>query len=364
MTCFEKDEYYSACSKACLEEDWSCKALGNRTKTETHCGWAGESCASTGMCCNTGFVCAVKDEHFTGCVQIFKMTSFGKVKVPLPPDWPAEPKMLGAGQLEYQMPAAAPGQGSGTSLYCFMAYMPNTYEQRLMEIARANNASIFACDRYDVFNTWASGSQTWDSKETTVNNIDVFLNVWMKVKESGKCWEFDWTVKVDPDALIIPWRLKGHLGFLNAPKKHPIYVKNNNLNASIGNNGFLGAVEVFTREALELYFDWWEKCRDTIGTNGGEDGFMKGCMDAIGVGYMVDGLMFKPNNDPALCKNQQYAAYHPLKIDENYQCCVDVIKGVGHEIEYGHCSMPDGWENAIWPGCPGGNCREPRWYGR
>jgi hypothetical protein len=316
------------------------------------------------MCCNTGFVCAVRDKYFTGCVQVFKMTAFGKEKVPLPPGWPQKPKYLGAGQLEYQMPQAGPGDKIGTSLYCFMAYMPNTYEQRLMEIAKANKASIFECDEYDVFNTWASGSQTWETKETTLNNIDVFLNVWMKVQEAGHLWAHDWTVKVDPDALIVPWRLKYHLGALNAPSKHAIYVKNNALNASLGNNGFLGAVEVFTREALELYFDWWKKCGDTIGTNGGEDGFMKGCMDAMGVGYMVDGGMFKPDDDPALCRKQNYAAYHPMKNDENYQCCVDMIKGGGHVTEWGHCKdlAPD-WMNKVWPDCQGGNCREPRWYG-
>merc|ERR1712060_1032672 len=155
------------------------------------------------------------------------------------------------------MPPAAKGQGMGTSLYCFMAYLPGSYEERLMEIARENSASIFACDAHDLFHTWQSNMAHWDSNAVTLSNIDVFIDVWKHVKEKDRLWKYDWTVKVDPDCLIVPQRLKWHLGALNVAKHVPVYVKNNMLNASVGNAGFLGAVEVFSREALELYYDWW-----------------------------------------------------------------------------------------------------------
>jgi len=371
MTCFEKDQYYASCSKECGEDPkdekgWSCKKLGNRTKTQTHCAWAGESCAAEGMCCNQGFICAVKDQYFTGCYQNFKKTSFKKIQLPPPPGWPADPKFVGGGQYEYEVQKAGPDQEKmGTSLYCFMAYLPGSYEERLMEIAKANYASVFACDEHDLFHTWQSGTATWDTQAATLTNIDVFIDVWQHVKEMGNLWKYDWTVKVDPDCLLVPQRLKWHLGALNAPVKQAIYVKNNNLNASIGNAGFLGAVEVFSREALELYFDWYPKCKSTMGNSGGEDGWMKGCMDALGVGYIVDGFMFKPDNDPRVCKDGKYAAYHPLKIQENYQCCIDVVNGGDHNIEWGQCKdLNPQWANKIWPNCADGKCMEPRWNGR
>jgi hypothetical protein len=372
MTCYKKDKYFSTCSKACAQEKgWECTALGNRTKTQTHCSWAGEDCSKTGMCCNTGFQCYKKDEYFSGCVQTYKMdvemdkngsAHLKKVKVPMPEGWPEDAEFIGGGQEEYQMPMAAEGEALGTSLYCALAYLPGSYEEKLMELARANSASVFACDGYDLFKTWQSANVGWTSGETTLENTDVFVNVWEEIKKAGKLWSYDWTVKVDPDALLVPQRLKWHLEALKAPKNSPIYVKNNDLDAGQGNNGFLGAVEVFSREAMELYYDWWPKCLETLGTSSGEDGFMKGCMDAMGVGFVLDGGMFKPDDNVAICKQGKWAAYHPLKDQKEYQCCIDIVYfGVNHEDSYGKCTdMADDWAQKTWPGA-GPEGVEPRW---
>lgn len=371
MTCFQKDKNFASCSKTCDKEDgWNCKKLGNRTKTQSHCSWAGKDCSTTGMCCNTGFECRVKDDTFTGCVQTFKMMvldgKLQKIHLELEDQgFPADSKFIGGGQMEYEMPKANEGEELGTSLYCVMAYLPDSYEQRLMELAEANYASVFACDGHDIFKTWQTGSVTWGSKETTLQNTDVFVDVWNQVKKAGNLWGYDWTVKVDPDCLIVPQRLKWHLEALKPQKGAPIYVKNNNLNASQGNNGFLGAVEVFTREALELYYDWWPQCEETLGVDSGEDGFMKGCMDAMGVGYIVDGGMFKPDDNVELCKDGVWAAYHPLKDQKEYQCCIDIAYfGEQRKTAYGKCKdMPDNWANKTWPGA-GADGVEPRWRAR
>mmetsp|Transcript_12828 Transcript_12828/g.36946 ORF Transcript_12828/g.36946 Transcript_12828/m.36946 type:complete len:625 (-) Transcript_12828:169-2043(-) len=362
MTCYEKDRFFATCTKLCDGEDWSCKELGNRTKTQTNCAWAGNDCSSQGLCCNQGFICAKKDKYFTGCIQTFEQTATKKVKIPPPAGWPAEPEFVGGGQYEYEVAPAPKGQEMGTTLYCFMAYLPNSYEQRLVEIARASYASAFACDEHDLFHTWQSTRTKWDSNASTLTNIDVFIDVWNHVKESGKLWKYDWTVKVDPDCVLVPQRLKWHLASLRAPSKTPVYIKNTNLSSNIANGGFLGAVEVFSREALELYFDWWPKCQETIGTKGGEDGFMKRCMDALGVGFMTDGGMFVPDNDPRRCRDTSKAAYHPVKLQENYQCCVDIVNGGKHFIEWGYCKdLPSNWTSKVWPDCQNDACRQPVW---
>jgi len=365
MTCFRKDKNYASCAKSCSEEDgWECTKLGNRTKTDPGCSWAGLECSETGMCCNVGFQCMVRDEYFTGCAQTFKMVADGvslkKIKVGLPEGWPADPKFVGGGQQEYEMHKADEGDELGTDLYCFMAYLPSSYEEGLMEMAKANSASIFACDAYDVFKTWQSSYVGWATEETTLQNTDVFVNVWNEVKNTGRLWSHSWTVKVDPDCLLVPQRLKWHLEALDVPKAQPVYVKNNDLNASQGNNGFLGAVEIFSREALELYYDWWPQCQDSLGVDSGEDGFMKGCMDALGVGYVVDGGGFKPDDDVALCKQGKWMAYHPMKDQKNFQCCIDIINGIDHKTEWGHCEMTDDWATKTWPDA-GPEGQEPRW---
>jgi hypothetical protein len=319
------------------------------------------------MCCNVGFECMVKDKNFMGCVQTFKMTAvkgeLKKIQMDMPEGWPADAKFIGGGQLEYEvMPSG--GEELGTDMYCFMAYLPDSYEQRLMELARANKASIYACEAQDVFETWQSGMVSWATEETTLQNTDVFINVWNQVKEKGRLWSHSWTVKVDPDCVLVPIRLKWHLDALKVPKAQAVYVKNNALNASQGNNGFLGAVEVFSREALELYYDWWPNCKEALGLDSGEDGFMKGCMDALGVGYVVDGGMFKPDDNVALCKKGVWAAYHPVKDQKNFQCCIDILNGEERTTEWGKCEdMPDNWANRTWPGA-GPEGVEPRWQKR
>jgi len=257
------------------------------------------------------------------------------------------------------------------TLYCVMAYLPGSYEERLMEIQRANNAGVFACDAHDLFNTWRSAPAEWDKNVTnvtgrpvTLSNVDVFINVWENVMMVKRLWGYDFTVKVDPDCLIVPQRLKQHLAALHLPRRQPIYVKNSLLNESSGSAAFLGAVEVFSREALEVYNDWYPKCKATIHLEvGNEDVFMKGCMDAVGVGYMTDSLMLKPDVDPAICKNGDYAAYHPLKIQENMQCCIDEVNGRGHSMQWGQCEdLNDDWVRKVWPACDdAGDCRKPFW---
>merc|ERR1712061_908883 len=61
------------------------------------------------------------------------------------------------------------------------------------------------------------------------------------------------------DCVFLPERLRDHLSGLRPPKDTPIYVKNNHLEG-LGNSGFLGAIEVFSREAMKRYMDSADEC--------------------------------------------------------------------------------------------------------
>lgn len=348
MTCWKKDDHWSSCGKFCDGEGWNCTAVGNRTKLPLSCTWSGQECSETKLCCNIGFTCAVKDDNYAGCTQTVKKSTWFSQKVPIPAGWKGT--VLGGGQKEYAQQGVDPkgGNVAGTRLYCFMAVLPKSPEVPLMEVAKANNASVFGCDGHGVFNSWADKSAEWDTGESTLINTDVFLNVFEQVKQAGEWFKYDWIVKVDPDAVLIPWRLKWHIQALHPPRDTPIYLKNNHMDPGLGNNGFLGAVEVFSKTALELYFDNWEGCKSSLGLSAGEDGFFKGCMDAMGVGYMTDGNMFQPDYDPAICRKQDRAAFHPLKKPDAWQCCWDIIKGKKRPVAYAHCTMPAGWDRRIW----------------
>jgi hypothetical protein len=218
-----------------------------------------------------------------------------------------------------------------------MAFLPDSAEVKLVDMARNLNASIFGCDKHQLFHSWQSTSAGWDTGTSTLQNTDVFINVWLQIQTDGTYKKYDWTVKVDPDAVLVPGRLQAHIRALRAPPDTPIYLKNNGMDKGLGNNGFLGAIEVFSQRALDIYFDNWQGCKDTLGLATGEDGFLKGCMDAMGIGFMLDRDMFFPDKSAGACTNQGRAGFHPIKEAWDWQCCWDMVMGKPHTVEFGKC---------------------------
>jgi len=341
MKCVEKMEYWATCmdnfNKTALPK-WSGEILGTRAfqtgipaETDDHekqdigCAWAGQDCLASKICCNKGFTCNKKTDSEAYCVQAETVSTWGGQPVPLPDGWNGD--KLGDWRGEYQVtPAPADQDMAGTSLYCIMAVVPDSPEMALMWKAKENNGSIFGCNATSVYKAWQTGSAGWDTGEGTVVNTGVFVKVMEMVKEDKLYLNYDWTVKADADCVFLVERLRGHLWGLRPPANTPIYLKNNHLEG-LGNDGFLGAIEVFSKEAMVKFMDSGHECAQYLGTDSGEDGFFKGCMDALGVGFVWDMNMFKPNYDPATCTNGMYAAYHPIKYPSHWQRCWDIATG-------------------------------------
>jgi len=344
MFCLEKNEYWATCMDSFNPdadgmEDWSGKKLGRRSYEkgtpaepeenpyvfEAGCAWAGQDCSASSLCCNEGYNCAVKDETFNGCVQSVTESTWDSQPVPMPEGWNG--KVLGGWRGEYQVNGVPEGEDmAGTSLYCLMVVLPGSSEMSLLSTARTNNASIFGCDAHSVYHAWETGAAGWDTAETTLVNTAVFLQVFKWVKEDRLFLNYDWTIKVDADCVFLPQRLREHMWALRPPADTAIYFKNNNLEG-LGNDGFLGAIEVFSKKAMQIYMDNDDDCGQYLGVNSGEDGFFKGCMDALGVGFMLDGNMFKPNYDTATCTDGGHVAYHPIKYSTHWQRCWDIATG-------------------------------------
>jgi len=328
MTCTEKNKDYATCIEMFdpkYQKNWTGKALGERTKFQAGCTWAGKDCSNTHMCCNEGFNCLKKDDTFAGCALTMKISTWMKTNVPPPEGW--DGTVLGGWRGEYEVQAAPEGSDmAGTSFYCFMAVLPDSPEMDLMEVAKKNNASVFGCDASSVYHSWKTDGEDWDTGATTLVNTAVFLKVMQWMKADGIYLKHDWTIKVDADCVFVPQRLREHMWALRPPPNAQLYMKNNDLKG-LGNNGFLGAIEVFSKKAVQVYLDNDEACGKYLGTNSGEDGFFKGCMDALGAGFVFDGQMFEPNYDPAICTNGEHAAFHPIKYPSHWQRCWDIATG-------------------------------------
>lgn len=328
------------------KEEWSCKPIGDKNY-KSICSWAGQSCLETKCCNNNGFTCAVKDETYAGCRLTTKKSTWFEEEVPLPANW--DGKVLGYGRSEYAVDPVPEGQPiQGASLFCVMVYLPNSTEESLMWLAQKNRVSVFGCNDSMTLHSWQSAGAGWDTGETTLMNTDVFLDAFERIRQDGRYAKWDWTVKADPDCVFFADRLMGHIWGLRAPPNTPIYLKNNNVDPGLGNNGFLGAIEVFSNTAMKTFFGNAEECRQYLGVDSGEDGFFKSCMDSLGVGFMTDGNIFTPDYDPSACRNAERVAFHPIKFYKEYQCCVDIVYGISRNPVYGKCDDDDGSIKRPW----------------
>lgn len=342
MQCFQKDSTWSTCMPSCNKDGdqagWSCKELGERTNISKTCSFSGESCSDTHLCCNTGHECVVKDENFAGCLQTSSKTTWTSQQIPIPEDW--DGTVLGGNRGEYQASPAGEGEEmAGTSMFCFMAIIPDSEETKLMEVAKKFGSGVFGCNESSVYDAWQSNSAGWDTGEATLVNTDVFVSVWQQVQKEGKFLRHDWTVKTDADCAFFPDRLRNHLYQLRPAKDAMLYIKNTDQDAAMSNNQFLGAVEIFSRKAVQAYFDNGAGCVDTIGLNSGEDGFMKGCMDAVGAGFLHDGEILKPDGASSYCSTESKVAFHPLKCEATLENCYNIV--FGNEPNWGANTCQD-----------------------
>merc|ERR1711972_695979 len=146
--------------------------------------------------------------------------------------------------------------------------MPEGYEGPLMKLQLEANAGIFQCDGYDVFaaepDTLGTSKDNIEveaiqipkisvgvSQDGTAGNAKLFMAVWDKVIEGGRFRNYDWTIKVDPDAVLVPWRIRDHMRPHVGQK---VYVVNCNKFPNSPNFPMMyGAVEVFSQSAMVQY---------------------------------------------------------------------------------------------------------------
>jgi hypothetical protein len=138
--------------------------------------------------------------------------------------------------------------------------------------------------------------------------------------------EHDWTVKVDPDAVFAPARLRG---ILQSYKEvgNGVYLNNCKY-------GLHGPVEVLSRRAVQAWSQGWPWCQSHFRERchgdclWGEDMFMDQCLSKVlGVTRQNDFRLLVEDHCDApsgwqSCTDSSKAAFHPFKTLSGYQQCL------------------------------------------
>jgi len=337
-TCYAKNDKWSMCMPKCtpgpLLTDkewgiWSCKELGGRTPgvpqqagsvrpqkwVEHNCSKAGDDCSKTMCCAGETLQCYQKDKKWASCMRGCNPGHPQKGDKNKDP-WSCKP--LGP---------RTPRPWANPSLYCFHVIRVNSYEADItrFEASKDGGVGIFACEQYDVL---ASDGEAWlgdgplgpirthhfqgaaitRSVDGTAGNTALFINAWKVVNWIGRWKITDWTIKVDPDAVLIPDRMRNsHLRYHTGV---PGYIVNCNKPFMLQPMMF-GSVEAISREGLEKYFVNTGACN--WGYEFGEDKWLGKCLSGLGVpgvqdfGMVGDGVCTGAN-----CGDGK-AAYHPFK---------------------------------------------------
>lgn len=235
----------------------------------------------------------------------------------------------------------------GSSLYCFAVARPKFGELELMDTQLRRNTGIFACDEYSVFSSINRefGNVTRVQTEVVASSLDaptggiynmslnteIFLVVWRRIFKDGLYEKHDWTVKVDPDAVFFPHRLrvrvKSREAVRNAKLTQGVFLNN----CRIGNHG---PIEIVSRIGMEVFKQGVDKCVkknwapfDEIG----EDVFTRRCWRHLGVKPLDDFHLLSEINcfeNPTPCTSGK-VVFHPFKTPSTFQKCYG--EATGHQ---------------------------------
>jgi len=260
------------------------------------------------------------------------------------------------------LPDVSRGPAGLPSLYCFSMTRALGYEPGLVITQYAKGASIFGCDEYQVFSQGGIVSfGDFDSVEikvadsvmgdpskpgvTTASflNTVAFMQVWDEVIKEGKFLFHDWVVKVDPDAVFFPERLRDRLAQYTPTAKleNPaVYFVNCDITYgpldTLPFGKVFGSLEIYSRNALAEYGIGGEReCKKMPWQGWGEDFYMQKCMEMLGVTHIQDFTMVGDKRCHfAPCTDKTRVSFHDWKNIPSYFDCWGQSLGAKGVAEY------------------------------
>lgn len=361
MKCFAVNDWYATCSPSC-DTQGSCQELSERTPELQSSlermrlrpasgkvakwveGCSGEEDCGHSKCCKQpGFACYRRSENESRCME--------ECTVETDPQGNNSKSCIKLGPRSYGM-----ARKGWPSLYCWAMVLASTSEESLVREQAKASVGIFACDGHAVV---SDGPAHVDgtvmltvpavpvgvSSDGTAANTNQFIKAWKAVVSRGEFEYHDWTIKVDPDTVLLPERIRDHLRPLtltgNDQDMH--YVAN--CNAYPNTAGFpmmFGSLETFSRKALrEFRREADVRCVNQLPwKDWGEDVFMVSCMHVLGVSRTDDFSIIGDDRCTgnghvgAHCGSSALASFHPFKdINSWMECFRAATGGVSPEVD-------------------------------
>merc|ERR1740121_924791 len=167
----------------------------------------------------------------------------------------------------------------------------------------------------------------------TALNLDIFIVLWTKLAEDALYLQHNWTVKVDPDAVFFPLRLRMILT-THTETERGSYINNCKY-------GLHGPLEVFSRNAVTAWSEGWRDCKTAFELKcggdcyWGEDLFIDQCLDKV-LGVKRDNdfrLLLEDHCEPPSgwddCTDDVAVAFHPFKNVSSWNKCLTAGLGDG-----------------------------------
>jgi len=295
------------------------------------CAWDNGDCSQSRCCVGMNKQCFAKNDDWAVCKE---SCTAGKNPFDNNETWSCKP--LGPRSNGLPIKGNPP-------IFCWSLFQTTGYEMPIMQRQMETGGGIFTCDDYALLSTDPEtvlgndlegrevktqnvvNAEITTSVDGTAGNAELFINCWNTIVQDGRWNNHAWTVKVDPDAVVIASRLRAHLA---DHVMENVYVVNCNKFPSSPNFPMMyGSLEIYSWKAIQTYANKMNLCMEDMGTMlpmWGEDYFMTHCLDHIGVGRIED---FAAIGDDvclgANCQDQWVAAFHPFKDVDSWQACWD-----------------------------------------
>lgn len=350
LQCYEKESGKSAvCQFECTpgrdptdsdNTPWTCKKFGGRTpgtvdlshvKPKKVADWVAKKCSDDGKDCTDSKCCKGAAMQ---CYEKDSSSAFCKAS--------CNPKALELHPWSCkELGPRTPAPWKTPSMFCFAVMRKTGEEPGLMKGQLLKGKGIFSCEEYATFSAgktkWILGegpkgvvevfpfvmAEVGESRDGTAGNAELFMHVWSAVKEHGSWYKHDWTIKVDPDAVIVPERLRMHLKVHTGSN---VYLKNCDKQNGMKPMMF-GSLEALTRQAMQTYF-WGEtRCKELEWETWGEDLYMGKCLDMLGVEGKEDLKLVSDGVCRGVDCSSGAAAFHPKKDVQSWMACLAEAEG-------------------------------------